>query len=121
MEGINPEISFDDFVVAVNDIRRRELLIDLLNAAPNEEVDPIAVDPETSARRRSCDPDTLPTSLYHVHLPTLETLGFVSWDRDAGTVRRGPDFDTIEPFLTVLIEYQTALPWDFLHHDLINA
>jgi len=116
MEGIQPDVSFDDFVVAV--IQRRELLIDLLNAAPDEEVDPLAADPETNARRRAPDPDTLPTSLYHVHLPTLETLGFVSWDRDAGTVRRGPDFDAIEPVLT---EYQTTLPGDFLHHDLINA
>jgi hypothetical protein len=121
MEGIQPDVSFDDFVVAVNDIQRRELLIGLLNAAPEDEFDPFAVDPAMDARRRAPDLDTLPTSLYHVHLPTLETLGFIFWDRDAGTIRRGPDFDAIEPFLTVLVEYQTALPTDFLHYDPINA
>lgn len=38
-------------------------------------------------------------SLRHVHLPKLAHAGLVTWDRDAGTVSRGPAFDDLRPLL----------------------
>ncbi|WP_164471556.1 GAF domain-containing protein [Halosimplex salinum] len=43
--------------------------------------------------------------LHHVHIPTLESDGYVDWDRDANTVFRGPNYSRIEPFVRLLNEY----------------
>ncbi|NIC00136.1 GAF domain-containing protein [Halobacterium sp. R2-5] len=53
---------------------------------------------------RLLDDDQVGPQLYHSHLPKLEATGYVDWDRDAGTVAPGPQFDEIEPFLHVLAE-----------------
>lgn len=53
---------------------------------------------------RLLDDDQGGPQLYHSHLPKLEAAGYVDWDRDAGTVARGPQFDEVEPFLQVLTE-----------------
>lgn len=45
------------------------------------------------------DPVALRTALRYSHLPRLAERGYVAWDRDDGTVRRGPDFGEIEPRL----------------------
>jgi hypothetical protein len=48
--------------------------------------------------------------LSHVHLPKLADSGYVRWDADAGTVRRGPSFDRVEPIVRILIERWDELP-----------
>jgi len=48
--------------------------------------------------------------MQHVHLPKLADHGFIDWDQDAQRVTKGPQFDEIEPLLTVLSENQDVLP-----------
>jgi hypothetical protein len=50
------------------------------------------------------------TSLYHVHLPELAQAGYIEWDRDDGTVRRGPANDEVAPVLELLGEHHERLP-----------
>jgi len=33
--------------------------------------------------------------LREVHLPALEEAGYIEWDRDAGTIEPGPNFDEV--------------------------
>lgn len=56
------------------------------------------------------DDETLATELHHVHLPKLVNAGYIEWDEDTGTVRRGPNFDEIEPLLRLLDEHRDELP-----------
>lgn len=48
--------------------------------------------------------------MQHVHLPLLEDHRYISWDQEAQRVTKGPQFDDIQPLLTVLVENQEALP-----------
>jgi len=48
--------------------------------------------------------------LYHVHLPKLAQAGYVEWDRETGTVRRGPAFDEISGLVDLLSAHDDALP-----------
>ncbi|MFC7201995.1 hypothetical protein ACFQJC_00565 [Haloferax namakaokahaiae] len=50
------------------------------------------------------DPDILSLQLYHVHLPKLDTAGFIDWDRDGGSIRRGERFEAVVPLLEMLAE-----------------
>jgi len=47
--------------------------------------------------------------MQHVHLPKLADHGFIDWDQDTQRVTKGPQFDEIEPLLTVLRENHDVL------------
>lgn len=55
------------------------------------------------------DPESLKTELYHVHLPKLADAGYIEWDRDDRTIRRGPNSDEIAPVLRLLHEHGDEL------------
>lgn len=40
--------------------------------------------------------------LVHSHLPKLDDLGYVEWDRESGAVERGPEWPTLHPLLGLL-------------------
>ena len=46
----------------------------------------------------------------HNHLPKLEDMGFVRWNREDSLVFEGPQFENIEPLLAFLTEYRDELP-----------
>ena len=43
--------------------------------------------------------------LCHVHLPSLADAGYIEWDAEARTVRRGPVFDEVVPLLSALADH----------------
>jgi hypothetical protein len=50
-------------------------------------------------------PDAMDSSeieLYHVHLPKLEAAGYIDWNRETGAVMKGPQYDEVETFLTLI-------------------
>lgn len=50
-------------------------------------------------------------SLLHIHLPKLEAMGFITWDRELGTIERGERFECLEPLLEVLdMYYEHVVP-----------
>ena len=46
-------------------------------------------------------PESFEIALYHNHLPKLDDTGFIDWDREQGTVAKGPRFDEARPLLDV--------------------
>lgn len=92
---------FDGVVRALADGSRRRILTALRE---EKHVDPFPGDGD--------EPDRA-LRLHHVHLPLMEEAGLVEWDRDTGVVRRGDEFETVEPVLTALDARGDALPDDY--------
>jgi hypothetical protein len=91
---------------ALADGDRRRLLSRL--AAAREGDEPLRVPEdvmsETAAAVADAGADRRAVALrfHHVHLPKLTELGYVTWDRSAGTVQPGPAFDEIAPLLAAV-------------------
>lgn len=47
-------------------------------------------------------PAAIREDLEEEHLPLLEAEGLIEWDREADTVRQGPNFDEIVPLLEMM-------------------
>lgn len=56
------------------------------------------------------DLELLTTELYHAHLPKLAGAGYIEWDEDERTIRRGPNFDEIAPLLRLMHDHRDELP-----------
>jgi len=56
------------------------------------------------------DPEQFRTELYHRHLPLLEEAGYVDWDWEADTFRRGPSFEEVAPLVELLRDNPGELP-----------
>lgn len=48
--------------------------------------------------------------LYHQHLPHLDTLGYIDWDRETETIAKGWNFEEVLPLIEVLEDKQGTLP-----------
>jgi hypothetical protein len=59
--------------------------------------------------------DSADIELYHLHLPKLETAGYIDWNRNTGEVMRGPQYAEVEAFLTVIENHADELP--VTNHD----
>jgi DNA-binding transcriptional ArsR family regulator len=59
------------------------------------------------------DGDRFTIELHHAHLPKLTDAGYVEWNREQGTIRRGRNFAEIEPVLDVLTRNADELPGDW--------
>lgn len=56
------------------------------------------------------DLELLTTELYHAHLPKLAKAGYIEWDEEDRTIRRGPNFNEIAPLLRLMTDHQDELP-----------
>jgi len=102
-------ISSDDVLDALGDVQRRKLLVGLLDHNPQDDTPVVVADSEQDqdAMRRLI-------SMQHVHLPKLEEYGFIEWDQDTHEVRKGPNFEEIQPLLELLASHSDELPDDWL-------
>jgi hypothetical protein len=97
--------SFDSHLDALGHVDRRRLLLALLEANTEVEVDQLTSDAAEA---------TLQVSMHHVHLPKLDDYGFVDANLDRDTVTTGPRFDEIRPLLELLDANRDRLPNDWL-------
>lgn len=88
---------------------RRKLLVALLERTPQSAGGALA---PTDVGHD--DVDFLRIQMTHTHLPKLEDGGFVEWNRDTDTVRKGPRFDEIRPLLELMYDHSEDLPDDWL-------
>lgn len=50
--------------------------------------------------------------LTHTHLPKLDDMGYIVWDRDHGTIVKGPNWEEIEPVVRLLSDNRDQIPTD---------
>jgi hypothetical protein len=101
---------FGQALAVLADRYRRELLLALLieNPQDDDDCDPLdIIDPPD-------EPEVLEVELFHKHLPKLEQLGYIEWNRETGEIAKGPDWDDVEPVLTLIADHRDELPAGWL-------
>lgn len=92
--------SLDDQLEAVSNAQRRRLLISLLPEDRSDGTSESADGPRADAVEPPREPD-----MVHNHLPKLARIEVIDWDRQNHRVTRGPEFETIRPFLELLDDH----------------
>lgn len=115
MDSRTGSAEFDGALEALKHRYRRRLLVALLDHNPQDDDD--AQEAENAlgtVTGADTDEELIETELVHNHLPKLEDLGYIRWDREAGTISKGPNWDEIAPLLEVLDTHADELPDDWL-------
>jgi hypothetical protein len=98
----------DHVFEALSRAPRRGILATLVEASsrevPEEALHPEALGEEEAER------EAFVLSLRHHHLPHLDELGFIDWERGAQMVHAGPKYDQIAPIVEQMIEMQDQHP-----------
>lgn len=103
-----PNDSLNDLFEVLSHEYRRYILWVL--AKPDDRAD--AVIDTTQFTGPGGEPDILYLELIHNHLPKLDDYDLVDWNPETETLRRGPRFEEIEPFLDVM-EDRDRIPRDW--------
>ncbi|WP_435158883.1 DUF7344 domain-containing protein [Haladaptatus sp. DFWS20] len=98
-------MTLDKQLSILSNHHRRRVLLALVDTGPQTTPTGSTAMVETDGGDQ---PQTI--AMWHIHLPKLADHGFVDWDRETQRVRKGPQFDEIEPLLTVLSENHDILP-----------
>lgn len=96
----------DDVFDALSNRHRRRVLVELLRHNPQTDV--LEVTDESLLPGES--PDALALESYHVHLPKLEEMGFVEWNRETHTVVAGSAFEDVRNLLELIDAHSDELP-----------
>ena len=59
-------------------------------------------------------------AMAHTHLPKLDDMGIVEWDREAKELATGPTWDELEPLLRWMDENRDELPEGWLPEGAID-
>ena len=98
---------WDQIFDLLSDPYRRELLTALLESNPqdDDDIDPLDL---------GDNDDLLEIDLVHRHLPKLEELGVIEWDRDTHEIKKGPEWDAIAPLIELIHDHRDELPEGWL-------
>ena len=99
----------DRLLEAISNSYRRQLLIALFDHNPQDAHDR----DQLNIISDDVEPEVLELELVHNHLPKLEDMGFISWDRTTNQISKGPDWEEIAPLLTLIHDHQDELPEDW--------
>ena len=100
----------DDALEALASAYRRRLLVALLDHNPQDDDDQTPVEMTVSDTQS----DLLQAEMVHKHLPKLDDLGFIAWDREADEIAKGPRFAELRPLLELLDRHSEELPEGWL-------
>lgn len=84
----------EDYLYVLENEYRRQLLLTLLDRDDQD-----AVSVPDAAIQHDEDPAPVRIEFHHRHLPKLERLGLIGWDRKTDSVRKGPNYGTLRPLL----------------------
>jgi len=103
--GADPD-ALDRMFDALRHPYRRRILLLVSEHNPREEDEFSVGDLATE----DDDLELLTTELYHAHLPKLAESGYIDWDEETQTIRRGPNFEEVAPLLRLMTEHRDDLP-----------
>jgi len=102
--------NFDVALSALADPYRRQLLIALLEHNPQDDDDH---DPLNLLAEDEED-ELVQSALVHNHLPKLEEMGYIEWNRTTDKISKGPNWDAIAPLLALIDDHRDELPEGWL-------
>ena len=96
---------------ALSNPYRRQLLVALLDHNPqdDEDSDPLNIVADDEENK-----EILQSQMVHTHLPKLEEMGFIEWDREENRISTGPRWDDLAPILHLIEDHQDELPEGWL-------
>ena len=104
--------SLDAMLDVLSNSHRRHILLAISDHNPRDE-DEFTSDEVPTEGMDDGEVNALKTQLHHTHLPKLAAAGYIEWDPDTETVRRGPNFDDIAPLLKLMTDHADELPDDW--------
>ena len=102
--------AFDRALRAMANPYRRQLLVALLDHNPQDDDDLDPLDITSGAG----EPKVLKIELVHNHLPLLEELGCIAWDRDTNEISKGPRWTEVAPLIELIHDHREELPQGWL-------
>ncbi|SDE70917.1 DUF7344 domain-containing protein [Halorientalis regularis] len=105
------EDTWERLLTAISDPYRRQLLVALLDHNPQDDTDLDPLDVVAETEREST---VLESELVHTHLPKLDTMEIVEWDRDTGEISTGPEWNQVAPILELIHDHRDELPEGWL-------
>lgn len=96
----------DELFGALSNPYRRQLLVALSDHNPqdDDDRDPLNIVAE------DMEPEVLEIELVHKHLPKLEEMEFIAWNRETNEISKGPRWSEVEPLVTLIDDHQDDLP-----------
>jgi len=91
---------------------RRRILLAISDHNPRE-ITEFTQTKFASVNGDKADPEQLELELHHSHLPKLAEKGYIDWNPEAQTIRRGSNFDDIAPLLKLMDDHADKLPADW--------
>jgi hypothetical protein len=102
--------SVNDVLDALSNPYRRQLLVALVEHNPQDDDDHDPLDILTQAEEAA----VLESELVHTHLPKLEDMDYISWDKNTNKISKGPNWDEIAPILKLMHDHRDELPEGWL-------
>jgi hypothetical protein len=97
----------DNYLSVLSNEYRRHVLVELRYHDPQRDG---AIQIPADIVPPNQNSQSLEIQMVHNHLPKLEQAGFIEWNRERNTVRRGPQFAEIRPLVALLCEHADELP-----------
>ncbi|TYT61620.1 hypothetical protein [Natrialba swarupiae] len=98
-------MGFDNIAEALGDQTRRQILLELLDHNPVEQ-------PEVVTKKDARENEKRELELVHHHLPKLDDMDYIVWNRDKQNIVKGPNWEEIEPIVRLLSDNRERLPDD---------
>jgi DNA-binding transcriptional ArsR family regulator len=95
------QLTADEIFDVLAHQQRRHILTTLLDCSEEMTVSELA---EVTGSKTGDDAERIEVGLYHSHLPRLDGMGIVEYDRDAETVEPTPAVTELEPFFELVNE-----------------
>ena len=108
VERLSSELSLDDVLDVLANRYRRRLLFALIDQ--NDQDDDTPGPGDVTIEDEELDLPKI--QMIHTHLPKLEDMGLIEWNRDSNEVKKGPKFEYIRPLLESMRDHDD-LPDDW--------